>query len=184
MKQVILYIFIFLFTPGIYDQVKGSDEIWNQLNKQVATAYRAGKYQEGIDIAEKAFQYTMAQFGKEHPDTLVSMNNLAFLYQSQGRYAEAEPLYQQALQLREKVLGKEHPDTITSVNNLAVLYESQGRYAEAEPLYQQALQLREKVLGKEHPEYHYFREQPGVFVPIPGPVCRSRAAVSAGIATS
>ena len=31
--------------------------------------------------------------GKEHPDTLISVNNLAVLYQAQGRYGEAEPLY-------------------------------------------------------------------------------------------
>ena len=122
MKQVIFYMFIFLFTPGcIYGQAKGSDEIWNQLNKKVVTAYRVGKYQEGLAFAEKAFQYALTQFGKDNPDTLVSMNSLASLYQSQGRYADAEPLYQQALQLREKVLGKEHPDTIGTQLNLFVL---------------------------------------------------------------
>jgi hypothetical protein len=34
--------------------------------------------------------------GPEHPDTLVSVNNLAELYRRQGRYTEAEPLYQRA----------------------------------------------------------------------------------------
>ncbi|MEZ5574703.1 MAG: tetratricopeptide repeat protein [Candidatus Competibacteraceae bacterium] len=32
-----------------------------------------------------------------NPDTLTSVNNLAFLYEEQGRYEEAEPLYQRAL---------------------------------------------------------------------------------------
>ncbi|MCP4345555.1 MAG: tetratricopeptide repeat protein, partial [Desulfobacterales bacterium] len=95
--------------------------------------------------------------GKEHPDTLGSINNLATLYESQGRYGEAEPLYKEALQLREKILGKEHPDTLGSINNLAALYESQGRYGEAEPLYKEALQLSEKVLGKEHPNSLQFQ---------------------------
>ena len=36
--------------------------------------------------------------GAEHPNTLVSLNNLAGLYESQGRYDEAEPLYQRALE--------------------------------------------------------------------------------------
>jgi Flp pilus assembly protein TadD len=49
-------------------------------------------------------------FGKEHPSTLTSMNNLAFLLDSQGKYDEAETIYQQTLLLSEKVLGKEHPD--------------------------------------------------------------------------
>ena len=69
--------------------------------------------------------------GKEHPDTLTSVNNLAGLYQAQGRYGEAEPLYKRALEACERVLGKEHPNTLTSVNNLAELY--QARAATARP---------------------------------------------------
>ena len=38
--------------------------------------------------------------GKEHPDTLTSVNNLALLYQTQGRSPEAEPLYRRALEGR------------------------------------------------------------------------------------
>ncbi|MDM8546105.1 CHAT domain-containing protein, partial [Candidatus Venteria ishoeyi] len=93
-----------------------------------------------------------AVLGKEHPDTLISVNNLAGLYESQGSYGEAEPLYQRALRVREAVLGKEHPDTLISVNNLAGLYKSQGRYGEAEPLYQRALRVSEAILGQQHPQ--------------------------------
>ena len=36
--------------------------------------------------------------GREHPDTLTSVNNLGVLYHSQGRYSEAEPLLKRALE--------------------------------------------------------------------------------------
>ena len=59
--------------------------------------------------------------GKEHPNTLTSVNNLALVLQYQGKYDEAEAMNRQALDGYEKVLGKEHPDTLTSVNNLALV---------------------------------------------------------------
>ena len=110
-----------------------------------------GRYDEAEPLYKKAVQLKEKILGKEHPDTLVSIGNLALLYRSQGRYGEAEPLLKQVLQLSEKVLGKEHPNTLGAIISLALLYHSQGHYAEAEPLYKQALQLSEKALGKEHP---------------------------------
>ena len=101
---------------------------WEQLNSQAWKAYQEGRYKEGVSFAEDAYQYARKHFGDTHPDTITSMNNLAFLYKSQGRYEEAELLYTKALQLSKKVLGKEHPDTITSIISLALLYKSQGRY--------------------------------------------------------
>ena len=46
-----------------------------------------------------------------HPDTAISLNNLALLYKEQGKYDDAEPLYKRALAVREEVLGSVHPDT-------------------------------------------------------------------------
>ncbi|PXF55240.1 MAG: hypothetical protein C4B58_15175 [Deltaproteobacteria bacterium] len=156
-RVLLLWLLSFLFIFVCTLKVEGiasidHEERWKQLNAQVVNAYRQGKYQQGIALAEEAYHYALEHLGTEHPDTLTSMNNLAALYQSQGRYSEAELLYKQALQLREKVLGKEHPNTLGSMNNLAALYRSQGRYSEAEPLYKQVLQLREKVPGREHPD--------------------------------
>jgi ankyrin repeat protein len=41
------------------------------------------------------------QVSREHPETLMSMNNLASALHQQGRYAEAEAMDQQTLQLKE-----------------------------------------------------------------------------------
>ena len=132
-------------------RAQDAQDVWQALNRQVVAAYQQGRYEEGARLAEEAYQLARESFGERHPDTLGSLNNLAFLYQSQGRYGEAEPLYEQALALRRDVLGERHPLTLTSLNNLAGLYSRQGRYGEAEPLYEQALALRRDVLGERHP---------------------------------
>jgi CHAT domain-containing protein/tetratricopeptide (TPR) repeat protein len=121
------------------------------LNKQAVQLYGQGKYKEAAAIAEKALALAERVLGREHPDTLTSVNNLAEDYNAQGRYGEAEPLYKRALEAYERVLGREHPNTLTSVNNLAGLYHAQGRYSEAEPLYKRALAASERVLGPDHP---------------------------------
>lgn len=89
--------------------------------------------------------------GKEHPNTLMSMNSLASALSKQGKNAEAEAMHRETLALGEKVLGKEHPDTLISMSNLAQALCRQRKNAEAEVLHRETLALREKVLGKEHP---------------------------------
>ncbi|KAK3348603.1 hypothetical protein B0T25DRAFT_623733 [Lasiosphaeria hispida] len=131
----------------IYDKEATAD-----LLSSVGEGFRnLGKYKEAKQMHRQALQLYEKVLGKEHPDTLNSMNNLASGLQSQGKYEEAEQMHQQALELRKKVLGKEHPNTLSSMNNLASVLRSQGKYEEAEQMHQQALELREKVLGKEHP---------------------------------
>ncbi|MEW1739757.1 tetratricopeptide repeat protein, partial [Nocardia beijingensis] len=62
--------------------------------------------------------------GADHPDTLVSRNNLASVYKAAGRVVEAIPLYERTLADRERVLGADHPNTLGSRNNLAGAYLS------------------------------------------------------------
>jgi CHAT domain-containing protein/tetratricopeptide (TPR) repeat protein len=131
-------------------RAQSADEL-GALNQQVVQLHGQGKYAEAGALAEQVLAARERVLGAEHPNTLTSVNNLAFLYQAQGRYGEAEPLYRRALAARERVLGAEHPDTLQSVNNLAGLYQAQGRYGEAEPLLKRALAARERVLGGEHP---------------------------------
>ncbi|NJM70582.1 MAG: tetratricopeptide repeat protein [Scytonema sp. RU_4_4] len=113
----------------------------------------AQDYKKEQDLAIK-YLSKAAELQKElglETDLATSLNNLAYLYDSQGRYSEAEPLCQQALELSKRLLGEQHPNVADSLHNLAGLYRSQGRYTEAEPLYQQALELGRRLLGDEHP---------------------------------
>jgi len=87
--------------------------------------------------------------GPEHPDTLISMNDLANVYRDEGQYAQAEVLYSQTLEKRRRVLGPEHPDTLEVLADLASLYQRQGKYAFAETHAVQALAGRRHSLGSE-----------------------------------
>jgi tetratricopeptide (TPR) repeat protein len=111
-----------------------------------------GRYNISYNRFTKLVNINEAVLGKEHPDTLASMNNLALALKSQGKYDEAEAMFQQALEGSQTVLGKEHPDTLTSMNNLAGVLERQGKYGEAEAMFQQVLEGFQRVLGKEHPD--------------------------------
>jgi hypothetical protein len=52
--------------------------------------------------------------GAEHPDTLTTMNNLAFTLKGCGQDAEAIKLMEKCVQLRTLVLGANHPYTLSS----------------------------------------------------------------------
>ena len=56
--------------------------------------------------------------GEEHPSTLTSMNNLAFIFKAQARSDEAISLMEKCFQLREQVLGPQHPYTTLSLKAL------------------------------------------------------------------
>jgi hypothetical protein len=53
--------------------------------------------------------------GEKHPDTLTSMNNLAFTWKEQSRDEKAIALMHECVQLRKKVLGAEHHLTLSSI---------------------------------------------------------------------
>jgi len=140
-----------------YTDSDGADEP-ERTSIRANVADRLGRlYREKPDLdtarewSKLALMLSERALGPEHPQTLTSVNNLAYLLKTTGDYAAAEPLYRRALDASERVLGPEHPDTLISVNNLAALLESTGDYAAAEPLYRRALSVREHVLGPEHP---------------------------------
>ena len=64
-------------------------------NAKVAQLYGDSKYADALMLAGQTLEHAEKELGKDHPATLASLNNLAFLYKAQGRYGEAEPLYKQ-----------------------------------------------------------------------------------------
>ena len=73
--------------------------------------------------------------GPTHPDTAMSLSNLAALYSDQGRYSEAEPLLKRALTIYEQKFRPEHPDRVKVLQNYIILLRKtnrKGRAAEME----------------------------------------------------
>jgi tetratricopeptide (TPR) repeat protein len=98
-----------------------AEDLVGALNRRTVRIYQDGNYALAETVAREAMVLGERVLGKDHPQTLLSVNNLAALYQAQGRYGEAEPLYVRALQTSERVLGKDHPDTLTTHLNLVVV---------------------------------------------------------------
>ena len=111
-----------------------------------------GRYKEAENFLKDVTEWRVKALGQEHPATLTSMNNLAWVLDSQGEYEKAEAMNRQTLEFRKQALGQEHPDTLTSMSNLALVLNSQGKYKEAEAMNRQALNVSEKALGQEHPD--------------------------------
>ena len=119
----------------------------------IASAYvSTGRLSEAIALLEQLLTDCVRVLGEDHPDTLISRNNLAGAYELVGRLTEAITLYEQVLPDCVRVLGEDHPDTLASRNNLAGAYESAGRLTEAITLYEQVLTDSIRILGKDHPD--------------------------------
>ncbi len=105
-----------------------------------------------VEVFRKALDAYKAKLGPDHPDTLLSMNNLAAAYQASGQLARAVPLFEETLQQRKARLGPDHPETLESMNNLAGAYKANGQLARAMPLFEETLQKRKARLGPDHPD--------------------------------
>ncbi len=142
---------------------KGAEDIEKKLTDQPAVQARLmgtmgrvytslGLYKKAEPLLEKAVKTQRQLLGVDHPDTLISINDLANLYWYLGRFSDAEPLYLELVEARNRVLGSEHPDTLRANWDLASLYYMQKRQEEAEQLTIKILEIQRRVLGNEHPD--------------------------------
>jgi tetratricopeptide (TPR) repeat protein len=72
-----------------------------------------GQYQQALMLHEHTLRTFRRVVGGEHPETLVSMNNLATTLQALGDLQGAHYLYEQTLAASQDALGKIHPVTLT-----------------------------------------------------------------------
>ncbi|RYP91980.1 hypothetical protein DL770_001901 [Monosporascus sp. CRB-9-2] len=92
--------------------------------------HNEGGWKEAEGLFAQLVETRKRVLGTEHPDTPISINNLASTQGNQGRWKEAKELGVRVMETMKKVLGKEHPDTQTSLGSLALTYAMQGRHSE------------------------------------------------------
>ncbi|KAL8914575.1 MAG: hypothetical protein Q9172_007051 [Xanthocarpia lactea] len=132
---------------GLYDTKLLQASTWAAIYLK-----KCGLYQKAASMHRHSYELGKATIGEEHPNTLVSMGNLAAIYCQQGRLEEAEGLGLGVLEIRKRVLGEKHPATLGSIANLVRIYIHQGRWKEAEGLQEDVLETMKRVLGEEHPD--------------------------------
>ncbi len=108
-------------------------------------------YAPAEQYSRRALAISETNYGLDHLEVAVRLNNLADLLRVTNRLPEAEPLYRRALAIDEAGCGPNHPRVATKLNNLATLLRATNRAEEAEPLFRRALTITEVSLGPHHP---------------------------------
>lgn len=104
-----------------------------------------GRYKAAEWAYKQLFEKREKVLGKEHPETLDSMNELGVVLNSQGKYVEAEKMHREALRQIEKVSGKDSLGMSISMNNLALVLRNLGRYTEGENMHRKVLKIEERL---------------------------------------
>jgi len=149
-----------------------------ELNKAIAAALKADRWDEAIAKAQALFALRTRVQGPEHFETVNAewrlktlrrvaplpredrvafqsartMNEQATAFYAQRKFARALPLLEKALEIQRRLLTDNHPDTAQSYTNLAVNLGQQGKYAEAQSLHEKALEIQRRLLTEEHPD--------------------------------
>jgi tetratricopeptide (TPR) repeat protein len=95
-------------------------------------------------------------YGKDHPQTGITLTNLGNAWGSLGDYEKQKDLLTRVLEISEKHYGKDHPQTGITLDNLGDAWGSLGDYEKQKDLSTRALEIKEKHYGKDHPQTGIF----------------------------
>ncbi|MBF8263420.1 MAG: tetratricopeptide repeat protein [Parachlamydiales bacterium] len=106
--------------------------------------YFKGDYKAAQSYHEHALKNRIELFGEEHPQTIISMNNLAMILWENGQFAESRDLFSRTLEASKKLYKEDHLDAIATLNNQWGNMEM-GQFQEARDLLNQSLHLSKKL---------------------------------------
>jgi hypothetical protein len=102
------------------------------------------------DLSRRIVDARSRTLGPEHPDTLVTRNNLARWTGDAGNPAAARDQAAELLPIVERILGPEDPRTLTVRANLARMTRAARDAAGARDQFATLLPIVERVLGPDH----------------------------------
>ena len=108
-------------------------------------------FEKAEPLLRRAIAIDELNYGANHPQIAIHLNNLAQLLLSTNRLKDAEPLLRRALMICETAYGLHHPEIAIRLNNLAQLLQPTNRLGEAERLLRRAIRIGEISYGVDHP---------------------------------
>jgi tetratricopeptide (TPR) repeat protein len=126
---------------------------YSSLLAQLATYLKCGPalYPQAESLERQALLIKQNALGEEHPETLISIGNLATTLWQMGDLPGARALQEKVLEIHRRVLGEEHPHSLISIGNLATTLWQMGDLPGARALEEKVLEIHRRVLGEEHP---------------------------------
>ena len=82
-------------------------------------------------VSEKAAQICLAEYGEEHENTIIALNNSGSFFMFAGEPQKALEAYERSLKILQKGLGKKHKALAKPYHGVAIAQSALGRYDEA-----------------------------------------------------
>ncbi|HXV14732.1 MAG TPA: serine/threonine-protein kinase [Candidatus Krumholzibacteria bacterium] len=109
--------------------------------------WQAGDLDEARTHLEKGLEQMTRLNGADHPATLATLNNIAFVYRESGDNDRALAAFEQSLRGRMIAYGAESWPTALGYGNLAHQQRIMGRGEDALPNHREAIAIVRRVLG-------------------------------------
>jgi tetratricopeptide (TPR) repeat protein/predicted Ser/Thr protein kinase len=127
-----------------------------------------GRVPDAAPLLESTHAGRIAALGPDHPDSLVSLHNLALLRDAQARLPDAESLGTELVERRVRALGADADGTLRSRANLADVQRQLGKRDDALRNLDAVVAVRLARLGPEHPETMSARQSRALILRVSG----------------
>lgn len=130
----------------VINELKDEPDLQATLLDTMANAsINLGLFEEALKMSKMTLKIRQEHFGKEHPETIRTLDSVFETEFSMGNYAEAGKLAKEILSLTRKVLG-ESPELAESLNDYAVSQNVLGNWKDAGQAYKEGIELTKKLL--------------------------------------
>ena len=103
--------------------------------------------------AQEKFNSLSAHLGLDHPETLASLNNLAFCLRNQRKFTLAEGLFRSAYEVHKNVMIIDDPDALQRIiSNIMLVLVDQNKRMELQEVWQRTKSLYEANLEPQKAE--------------------------------
>lgn len=106
-----------------------------------------GKLTEAEELYSTSVLGREKVLGKDHPETLVALQNYGLILEAKRKFQEAEIVYRECLTRRERLYGKLNPASCSTAFVLADMIRKLNRLNEAKELFEYAYQGFNENLG-------------------------------------
>jgi CHAT domain-containing protein len=135
--------------------------------------YQLGQYEAARPFLEKAVE-AAAQCGRQAPELLTSLNQLARAYRQLGEFKKAWSSSERALEIAETSFGGQSIELATPLEGLAKAYFALGFLDRCYRAAERALAILEAALGDDRVEVALARDRVGVVLAEMGAYDRAR----------